>query len=143
MFSILWIFSRVIASLAAIPFSHLQCILIQDIRSNVVWVFIELLLMICLYIGIIPSESMYPTLHIGDASIVVRLRCLMRLERNNIIIFNPPPACYELGGGIPDSTREILVKRIVATSVSFVFIGSVVRFFSVVKLMFDILCVLV
>ena len=123
MFSIIWIFVRVIAYLAAVPFKHLQYILIlQDIRSNVGWVFIELLLVAFLYVGIIPSESMYPTLHIGDASIVVRLCCLVRLKRNNIVIF-------KLGGDISDNTQEILVKRIVALSVSFCLYGFAVCFF--------------
>ena len=123
MFSIIWIFVRVIAYLAAVPSKHLQYILIlQDIRSNVGWVFIELLLVVFLYVGIVPSESMYPTLHIGDASIVVRLHCLVGLKRNNIVIF-------KLGGDISDNTQEILVKRIVALSVSFCLYGFAVCFF--------------
>jgi Signal peptidase, peptidase S26 len=73
----------------------------------------------------IPSLSMYPTFEVGDQLAVEKVTKRLRpLERNEVVVFNPPIAFRQvLEGDYQDpnsaqKAREALIKRIVAVEVS-------------------------
>jgi len=61
----------------------------------------------------IPSLSMYPTFDVGDQLTVDKISKRWRdYGRRDVVVFNPPPAFFEVVGG--DRSGEALIKRIVA-----------------------------
>jgi signal peptidase I len=55
----------------------------------------------------IPSESMYPTLHVNDRVLVNKLSYKMHpLHRGDVVVFKRPP-------GEPDITIKDLIKRVI------------------------------
>lgn len=61
----------------------------------------------------IPSLSMYPTFDVGDQLTVDKISKRWRdYERRDVVVFNPPPAFFDVVGG--DRNGEALIKRIVA-----------------------------
>lgn len=73
----------------------------------------------------IPSLSMYPTFEVGDQLAVEKITKRIRpLERNEVVVFNPPIAFRQvLEGSYPGTAtetaqkaREALIKRIVAVA---------------------------
>lgn len=60
----------------------------------------------------IPSDSMYPTLHVGDRVVVEKLSHYFRpIQRGDILVFSPPPLLQKLGY-TPD---QAFIKRTIAT----------------------------
>lgn len=58
----------------------------------------------------IPSNSMEPTLHIGDRLIVEKLSYRLRVpQRGDIVVFNPPPQLTALGYG----RSQAFIKRVI------------------------------
>lgn len=63
----------------------------------------------------IPSLSMYPTFDVGDQLAVEKVTKLFRgQKRNEIVVFNPPPAFKEIIGDNNPKSREALIKRCIA-----------------------------
>ena len=61
----------------------------------------------------IPSLSMYPTLDINDQLAVEKISKWTRPPlRHEVVVFDPPPAFWELTGKKPDG--EAVIKRVVA-----------------------------
>jgi len=66
----------------------------------------------------IPSLSMYPTFDVGDQLAVEKVTKKVRpYSRKEVVVFNPPPAFQEIVTS--SKGKEALIKRIVATSVSY------------------------
>lgn len=60
----------------------------------------------------IPSNSMEPTLHIGDRLLVEKVSHHLHSPRaGDIVVFEPPPQLQEYGY----STQQAFIKRIIAT----------------------------
>lgn len=58
----------------------------------------------------IPSNSMEPTLHIGDRLIVEKLSYRLRSpQRGDVVVFNPPPQLTALGY----SSGQAFIKRVI------------------------------
>ncbi len=83
---------------------------VRTIIDSVLWAGLAALVVIY-FIGrpfLIPSESMLPTLEVGDRLIANRAVYLMaEPSRNDIVIFRPPAETYR-------SDKEILIKRCIA-----------------------------
>mmetsp|Transcript_10751 Transcript_10751/g.27160 ORF Transcript_10751/g.27160 Transcript_10751/m.27160 type:complete len:170 (-) Transcript_10751:356-865(-) len=61
----------------------------------------------------IPSLSMFPAFEVGDQLAVEKVTKLYSpYQRDEVIVFRPPPAFFELSGKAPDN--DALIKRIVA-----------------------------
>jgi signal peptidase I len=65
-------------------------------------------LVIKLYIidnRVIPTGSMYPTIHVGDMVLVNKVTCRFQLpKRKDIVVFKPPP----------EVSRKDFIKRVIA-----------------------------
>ncbi|MEM9540001.1 MAG: signal peptidase I [Cyanobacteria bacterium P01_E01_bin.42] len=60
----------------------------------------------------IPSDSMYPTLHVGDRLVVEKLSHYFRpIQRGDIIVFRPPILLQKQGY----TTNQAFIKRAIAT----------------------------
>ena len=61
----------------------------------------------------IPSDSMFPTLHVGDRLVVEKVsQRLHPLHSGDIVVFEPPPQLQSLGY----DKNQAFIKRIVATA---------------------------
>ncbi|PSN17203.1 signal peptidase I [filamentous cyanobacterium CCP5] len=59
----------------------------------------------------IPSDSMAPTLHVGDRLIVDKVSTLWQpLHRGDVVVFEPPPQLQEIGYDV----RQAFIKRVIA-----------------------------
>ena len=60
----------------------------------------------------IPSDSMYPTLHVGDRLVVEKFSHYFRpIQRGDIIVFSPPPILQKQGY----RKDQAFIKRTIAT----------------------------
>eukprot|EP00543_Licmophora_paradoxa_P008335 CAMPEP_0202441062 /NCGR_PEP_ID=MMETSP1360-20130828/338_1 /ASSEMBLY_ACC=CAM_ASM_000848 /TAXON_ID=515479 /ORGANISM="Licmophora paradoxa, Strain CCMP2313" /LENGTH=210 /DNA_ID=CAMNT_0049055789 /DNA_START=219 /DNA_END=848 /DNA_ORIENTATION=- len=63
----------------------------------------------------IPSLSMYPTFDVGDQLAVEKVTKRIRpLNRNEVVVFNPPETFKQFVGESNKKAKEALIKRIVA-----------------------------
>ena len=61
----------------------------------------------------IPSDSMFPTLHVGDRLVVEKVSQWVRpVHSGDIVVFEPPPQLQALGY----DKQQAFIKRIVATA---------------------------
>lgn len=61
----------------------------------------------------IPSDSMFPTLHVGDRLVVEKISQWVRpVHSGDIVVFEPPPQLQALGY----DKQQAFIKRIVATA---------------------------
>lgn len=139
MISILWVAANILASTFFLfgslffsgipPLSRVIGYFIRDLSHNIGWIVLEIvgIGLVCLLtqfvicVGKVPSESMYPTLHKNDIIIAMYVHCTSALERDDVIILLPPKRFYDMFPGDSDS-HVLLVKRLVAISVSFYFL---------------------
>lgn len=93
----------------------------EDVRTYTTSLGIALLLrLLIIEPRYIPSLSMYPTFEVGDQLAVEKVTKRIRpLNRNEVVVFNPPTSFKEIVGDTSRKAKEALIKRIVATEVSF------------------------
>lgn len=88
----------------------------QTIKENVSIVLIGLVLAILIRVFIaepryIPSESMFPTLDIGDRLVVEKVSYhFTKPDPHDVVVFNPPPQLQMLGY----DAHQAFIKRVIA-----------------------------
>ncbi|EJK52462.1 hypothetical protein THAOC_28255 [Thalassiosira oceanica] len=89
----------------------------EDVRTYTTSLGIALLLrLLIIEPRYIPSLSMYPTFEVGDQLAVEKVTKRIRpLNRNEVVVFNPPTSFKEIVGDTSRKAKEALIKRIVAT----------------------------
>ena len=92
----------------------------EDVRTYTTSLSIALLLrLLIIEPRYIPSLSMYPTFEVGDQLAVEKVTKRIRpLNRNEVVVFNPPTSFKEIVGDTSRKAKEALIKRIVAVEVS-------------------------
>ena len=93
----------------------------EDVRTYTTSLGIALLLrLLIVEPRYIPSLSMYPTFEVGDQLAVEKVTKRIRpLNRNEVVVFNPPTSFKEIVGDTSRKAKEALIKRIVAVEVGF------------------------
>lgn len=87
----------------------------QSVRENIQILAIALLIAVLVRVFVaepryIPSDSMLPTLEVGDRVVVEKLSYQYQApKRGEIVVFNPPPLLQEFGF----AQNEALIKRVV------------------------------
>jgi signal peptidase I len=91
----------------------------QSVRENLLVVLIAIVIAVVIrtYIAeprFIPSESMLPTLDLGDRLVVEKVSYHFHpAQHGDIVVFEPPPALQSQGGYTPD---QAFIKRVIATA---------------------------
>lgn len=86
-------------------------------RENIRILAIALVIAVCLRLFVaeprfIPSNSMEPTLHVGDRLLVEKVSTKLHPPRvGEIVVFEPPPQLREYGY----SGKQAFIKRVIAT----------------------------